>query len=127
MIAFEVTINGKAICTAGVGEFGYTATDVLWDKRNPAHRPKGARKKQWEDELLYLRVSGLVAHDERLRERLDWSSKSLSAGDRIVIRIVERANCDEPKKRVCYDKSEKAAMTCSPMGMRRRGNRRTRK
>jgi hypothetical protein len=126
MIAFEVTINGNSVCTAGVGEYGYIATDILWSKCNPAFRPKGARKKDWDEELLYLRVSDLVAYDKHLRERLVWANKSLSAGDEIVIRVLEQAQCDEPQERVSYDKNEMSGTACAPRRKTKRKSRRQR-
>lgn len=107
MIAYKVKINGKAVCTAGVGDYGFLAADLLWNKRNPEFRSKGGRKKEWDEELLYLRISGLVVHDERIRERVVWADKPLSAGDEIVIRILEQQACDEPLERDRFDKTER--------------------
>ena len=106
MIAFEVKLNGKVLCTAGMGEFGFLFADLLWDKGNPAHRPKGQSKKAWGKEELLFKVSGGRVIDEQIRERLEWASVSLSVGDRIAIRIVERRACDEPVNRVRYPKKE---------------------
>lgn len=105
MIAFEVKLNGKVLCTAGMGEFGFLFADLLWDKRNPAHRPKGRSKNAWGKEELLFRVSGHRVIDEHMRERLEWASVSLSVGDRIAIRIVDRRACDEPGKRLRYAKT----------------------
>ena len=112
MIAFEVKLNGKVLCTAGIGEFGYLFVDLLWDKGNPAHRPKGQSKKAWGQEELLFQVSGGRVLDEHFRERLEWASLSLSAGDRIAIRIVERRACDEPSQRLTY--AEGAPKTIAP-------------
>jgi len=56
MIAFEVTINGNVISTAGVGEFGFLFTEVMWNKHNPALRPKDMPEKEWVGEELKLRL-----------------------------------------------------------------------
>jgi hypothetical protein len=124
MIAFEVTINGKVLCTAGVGEYGFLFAELMWDKRNPTFRPKGRRKKEWNEELLRLRVSGLADIDERIREQLVWGTKSVSIGDSVVIRVLEQPACDEPKERDRYDRVERAKITNPPSAKAKRKKRR---
>jgi hypothetical protein len=127
MIAFEVKINGKVICTAGVGEYGCLFADLMWNKRNPTFRPKGRRKKEWNEEELSLRVSGLAVIDERIREQLVWGKKSVSIGDEVVIRILEQPVCDEPKERDRYDRVERAKKTNPPRARLKRKKRRRRR
>jgi hypothetical protein len=107
MIAFEVKVNGKIVCTAGVGEYGGLFTDVRWSKRNLALCPTGMNEQEWVDEELALGVTGCIAHVDKTTELLRWNRKSLSIGDEIVVRILEQPECDEPEERDRYNAEEK--------------------
>jgi hypothetical protein len=56
MIAFEVSLNGKRVCTAGVQDFGVLSAIVSWVRRRPAQSRDG---KTIEEELT-VEVGGLV-------------------------------------------------------------------
>ena len=89
MVAFEVYINGKKRCTAGIrGPCALTAS-LTWVLGGP----KSRRAKRKE---LNLGVGGLVS---RSNEYLDWLNCDLQPGDEMTIRIIEAAEVDKPKKR----------------------------
>ncbi len=89
MLAFEVHINGKKRCTAGVRGPGVLTAALAWVLRERANR-SGKRKE------LNLGVSGLVSRSD---EFLEWLQRDLQSGDEVTIRIVEAAKVDKPKKR----------------------------
>ena len=107
MIAFEITINGKNVCTAGIGERGVLYTDListlLWVKRNPDLRSEDMPEEEWIEEELELSVRGVISHDKNVNEHLRWIVPSLSIGDEIVIRILNQPACDEPTERRRYN------------------------
>ncbi|HZQ18154.1 MAG TPA: hypothetical protein VFA90_05485 [Terriglobales bacterium] len=83
MRAFEVSLNGKKLCVAGVGDDGVLVANADW-----VGKPG--------DEELFLAVSGL----NNSREHIDWIvQKPLNVGDEVQIRIVEAAEVDEPASR----------------------------
>ena len=89
MVAFEVYINGKKRCTAGIrGPCALTAS-LIWALRGPMSR-RGKRKE------LNLGVGGLVSRSD---EFLDWLHRDLQPGDEVTIRIIEAAEVDKPKKK----------------------------
>ncbi len=84
MRAFEVSLNGKKLCLAGIGEDGVLSTIVNWV----------ARKGRGD---LFLEVGGLVSPVD---EHVAWiKQKPLLVGDKIQVRIVQTASVDEPKTR----------------------------
>src|SRR5689334_4337211 len=89
MIAFEIYINGKKKCTAGIAGPAVLTAAVSWVFRKPAVR--GLRKKE-----LNLGVGGLASRSDEFR---DWLQRELRVGDELTVRIIETARVDKPKKR----------------------------
>lgn len=79
MLAFEIHLNGKRVCTAGIGEPGVMSAILNWVSSEPR---KGARK---PDEFASIRVGGLVSSTE---EHVTWAHRDLRRGDEVVIRVV---------------------------------------
>jgi hypothetical protein len=88
MIAFEVYLNGKKICTAGVGDLGVLSTSLAWRGAQP-HK-KGAPS----PEFLRLDIGGLAAG-----EHLRWVDRSVKRGDAVIIKVVEVDAADKPRER----------------------------
>ena len=83
MRAFEVYVNGKRLCVAGIGDDGVLNTmvdHVVGNGRNE----------------LYLRVGGLISPTN---EHVLWRSQRLKIGDEVRVKIVETASVDRPKER----------------------------
>lgn len=79
MLAFEITVNGKTICTAGAGpKHRVLATAVSWTHRDP--------------DRIGFTVGGVPESDQHLEYRVP----KISVGDEIKIRIVETDIVDEP-------------------------------
>jgi hypothetical protein len=88
MIAFEIYINGKKKCTAGIAGPCVLTAALSWVLRNHAER----RLKRKE---LHFGVGGLVSRSDQF---LDWFQGNLQPGDEVTVRIVEAARVDKPKK-----------------------------
>lgn len=99
MLCFEVSINGKRVCLAGIGDFGVLSAILTWVKRNPSRCPKGMNKAKWCEEELSFNVGGLVSQINKDDSQPNWIDRSLKPGDKIVIRIWNRPECDPPQKR----------------------------
>jgi hypothetical protein len=85
MVAFEVYVNGKRICTVGIGDNGVLTTIVSWVTGPP------------ERSDLFLQVGGLRSPS---REDVTWrEGEPLRVGDEVRIGIVERTKVDRPRSR----------------------------
>jgi hypothetical protein len=90
MRAFQVELNGKRICTAGVGADG-----VLTAILDYVGGERGDR--------LSLSVGGLTSP---AHEHVIWRQVGLKVGDLVAVKVVEAESIDKPRKR--YRKDPKA-------------------
>lgn len=88
MLAFELQLNGKKICTAGIGEPGVLTSFITWVLGDGGSRQKGR-------EEMFVRLGGLVS---RTNQHLDWLRRPLRRGDEVSIRVVEVDVVDTPKR-----------------------------
>jgi hypothetical protein len=89
MRAFNISMNGKKLCVAGVGDRGLLSAIVC--------RGAGDR-----DEDLFLHVGGLVNE-----EHLDWIDHAcLQIGDEIRVQICEVESGDDPSRKRRRDAPE---------------------
>jgi len=91
MMAFEVYLNGKKICTAGVGDLGVLSTSLAWRGSQPYQ--KGGRS---VPSYLRLEVGGITASSG---EHLRWLGRKIKRGDLVAIKAVEVASVDKPRER----------------------------
>jgi hypothetical protein len=86
MVAFEVHVNGKKACTAGVGEYGVMTSILSMRKKNRGRR------------TMWLEVGGLTKNgaDENSKH-VSWLRVRVSIGDEIRIRVIETDSVDPPK------------------------------
>jgi hypothetical protein len=83
MRAFEITVNGKTLCVAGVGDEGVLSAVVDWT----------VSPKQGD---LSLTVGGLIGSSEHV----SWIRREpLALGDEVRVRIVEVSQADEATHR----------------------------
>ena len=92
MTCFEISINGKPVCTAGVNDVGMLLALVELSKRKSQSKGKSNR------DYLKLRVGGSETNDGRL-EQVNWLNRRVKVGNEIKIRIVEASRFDKPKSR----------------------------
>lgn len=98
MICFQVEINGKKLCTAGVGEFGVLTTVLsLVRNRQQAHSVG-------EDTVeAQLKVGGTTSLSDSVDENVEWTSSSLNVGDEVRIMITDQLQPDDPTQRTTRD------------------------
>ena len=82
MKAFKVSINGRHVCTAGIGSDGVLSTILHW---------AGGGPHQDEEGDLRLHIGGL---DCRTDEHVGWLAPDVAVGDEITIRIIEAEHVD---------------------------------
>lgn len=90
MRAFEVYLNGKRLCLAGIGDNGVLSAIV-------DHLVGDGHSRS------YFHIGGL---DGETDEFVDWGRRRLKVGDEIRVKIVEAASVDRPKKRRPRDRKE---------------------
>ncbi len=85
MVAFEVSINGKRVCSAGIEADGVLDLTLVYSKRAETVPP------------IWFSLGALT--DE---EHLDWitgRARVLKLGDTLEVRVVEAEAVDPPKGR----------------------------
>ena len=97
MICFDVYVNGKKLCRAGVGATGVLTAIVNWVGIPAGPSPSGPRRARRE---ARLHVGGLWHPEPDENEHLLWHDHKLGVGDRITVRLVEAAVVDPPTRRV---------------------------
>jgi len=90
MLAYQITINGKHIATAGVQQ-GVVSAIANW-----LCLPAGDSKSLHEDWRAGFSVA---ATDEQTSENLKWFRCDVQLGDEISIKLVETETVDEPTER----------------------------
>ena len=92
MICFEVQINGKEICRAGLGDFGVLSCLVSWVNNRNRPLEDGAKS-------VSLNVGGLTIPENQTGEFVTWVRESLTVGDEVRMKIVEAIDADGPVER----------------------------
>lgn len=90
MRAFEVHLNGKRLCVAGIGDSG--VLNAMIDHVSIRDRNE-----------CYLRVGGLISP---VHEHVRWNGKRLKTGDEVRVRIIEATSVDTPDDRTRQDPQE---------------------
>lgn len=94
MRTFDVLLNGKKVCTAGVGDDGVLTVIVSSvHQRGEVTNRKNSRRGK---EDLRLDVGGLISSTA---EDVRWQNRRLRAGDEVRIRIAEAELASKPKRR----------------------------
>ena len=90
MTVFDVSVNGRRLCRAGVGADGVLNAIVSWAKLTGAAAATARRLRQPLEEAR-LHVGGL--RDDTHRR---WPGRDLKIGDRVAIDIVAATSWDPP-------------------------------
>ena len=101
MIAFEVSLNTRKVCVAGVGDLGVLSTILSWVRREGRNTETGDPGKTEEE--LTLNVSGLRSSKS---EHVRWAENELKVGDEVCVRIVDLESVDPPHHRKANDPEE---------------------
>ena len=97
MRAFEVSVNGDRVCTAGMVERGVLSAHVTWLHQRPD------AEYQPDAETLELAVGGLASDPSGPEEHRTWLRRPLRVGDVIELRVVDVADADAPIERHSND------------------------
>lgn len=103
MIAFEIRLNGKKLCTAGINAMhGLLESCISWSKRDLSSLPEENRNVVSAEDIK-ITVGGQARFSPNHYESLKWKGFKLAVGDEVSIKIVETDIIDEPNKREAYD------------------------
>jgi hypothetical protein len=94
MICFDIELNGKHLCRAGVGDSGSIYSSVVWVGGSPHSPKRGGRTKAG---VLELGVTGGLGSLERQIHR-QWVERRLRPGDTVSIKIVSAKSADRPRR-----------------------------
>jgi hypothetical protein len=92
MRAFEISLNGKKICLAGIGNDGVLSTTITYV---PFRKRRETR----------LYIGGLVLPQN---EHVFWKQAILRVGDEVRLKIVEKHSVDRPRKHTPRDPAAEA-------------------
>src|SRR4249919_3433307 len=101
---FEILVNGKRVCLAGIPGYGVLTATLSWVKRNPASVDRTTIKtsslESFLKELIELEVGGLNTNADAGEhgQRLNWLKQHLREGDEIAFRVLPPGRSDEPKR-----------------------------
>jgi hypothetical protein len=79
MRAYEVFLNGKRLCVAGIGSDGYISAYITYRS---------------EPDATWIDVVGL---ENRRKLYVQWTRKNLRTGDELLLKIVDRKSVDKYK------------------------------
>jgi hypothetical protein len=99
---FEILINGRRACVAGVDTYGVLNVILSRVKRSPLRFPKqpgGHTKRSWSREQLDVYVGALEINgeDERNDRHLSWLRRRIKLGDKILVRVLPAGRVSKPK------------------------------
>ena len=97
MIAFEVRVNGRLVCCAGVGEVGVLSAIVNWMGDSPRSPRVGGRTKGGGEARISVAGSYETSRGSNVSPR--WLNRMLNVGDEISIRVVKKAKVDRPERK----------------------------
>jgi hypothetical protein len=101
MIAFEVFVNDKKACVAGVDGCGVLTAILSWADRVPKTDPETGTA--YPSQELTLEVGGLRSVE---RTHLSWLNHSLDVGDVVTVKITNLAAVDEPSTSVPIESAD---------------------
>jgi hypothetical protein len=93
---FQLVINGKQTCTAGIKDYGVLSAIASWVLRDPAKydSEKHLSLEKCSAEESSFCVGGLLND----RTHVEWHRQTIKPGDEITIRILESGKYDKPVK-----------------------------
>ena len=96
MKAFDVRINGKRVCIAGLPRFG-VLTAILTGRR--LRKCDGIRRRDGKTWTFDVSVGGLHDPEDQVKEFVTWLQADLKPGDRLTLKVIETGTVDEPAVR----------------------------
>jgi hypothetical protein len=99
MIAFEISIDGQQLRTAGVGDLGVLSAIATWVRRTSRDASSEAPIPGRFEEELTFHVGGLEHDADGASINLSWLDRSLRVGQQITVTVVNVDSVDEPSGR----------------------------
>jgi hypothetical protein len=98
MIAFEISIDGRRACTAGVPD-GVASVIATWVRRPSRDPASGEPVGDHFEEELTLEVAGLTHDQDGASIHLRWLREPLTLGQQVTFAVVETEAADSPLTR----------------------------
>jgi hypothetical protein len=97
LMRFQIIINGKKICTAGVKDYGVLSAIVSWLLRDPAKydSKKHPSLEEFSAEETCFQIGAMLNDGSHV----EWDRRKIKAGDEITIKILEPGKYDDPRKK----------------------------
>lgn len=99
VMAFDVTLNGEQLCTAGIAaNEGVVNVMLNWIrvKRVPASNGSGADS-EWTEHNA-VSVGGLAPDPDGTNVFLNWTERPLEVGDELRIKVIRTGVVDTPTR-----------------------------
>ena len=107
MIAFEISIDGRKACTAGVPA-GVTSVIATWVRRPLRDPSTGEPVGEEFVEELTVEVGGLTHDPDGASVHLRWLRQPLTVGQQVTFAVVETETADPPASRQREDPTRAA-------------------
>lgn len=99
MIAFEIAIDGRKTCTAGVSPSGVTSVIASWVGRPSREPTSGEAISGGFEEELTLDVGGLTHDPDGASVHVSWLRQPLRPGQQITVAVIDTESADAPRTR----------------------------
>ncbi len=99
MIAFEISIDGRRQCTAGIGDLDVASVITTWVRRRSHDPVSGEAVDDAIEEELALEVGGLAHDPDGAAIQIRWLREALQVGQVITLAVVEADSVDPPRTR----------------------------
>jgi hypothetical protein len=99
MLAFEISIDGRKMCTMALTDLDVATVTTTWVRRPAPDPVSGDPSTASPESELKLDVGGLQRDADGASVHLRWLHQALAPGQRITLAIVETDDGDPPRSR----------------------------
>jgi len=99
MIAFEISVDGRKTCTAGLPDLAVVSVIANWVRRPFRDPTSGEPIPGRVEEELTLDVGGLTHEPDGASVHVSWLRQPLKVGQQIAFAVVETKAADPPRTR----------------------------
>jgi hypothetical protein len=96
MIAFEIWIDGRKQCVAGIGDLGVASAMATWVRRASLDPTSGEPVPDGVEEELNFEVAGLAYDPDGAAVHSRWLRQPLQLGQQVTLTVVETDEADPP-------------------------------
>jgi hypothetical protein len=107
-VRFEVRVNGRVVCVAGIRGDGELSVSLNRVQRSAARYPKNYHRRPhgrslaaWSQEAISMGVAGIRCSQQGSEHdrHVGWHQQDLRPGDEVIVRILPPGRSDRPKRR----------------------------